>query len=129
MIRHMTSFLKISLNYIAINENSFLEPRCGVVYVRRNGQHEITEIDINQITPIFLRDVFNLESFPSHLRAESNNEIVPILQSNVVPNEYYTIEDTGPKTPQRRRKRSILGNRAGNFLHLFFSYFNVAGMS
>ena len=117
MTRHMTSFLKISSNYIAINESSFLEPRCGVVYVRRNSQQDITEIDINQITPIFLRDVFNLESFPSHLRAESNNEIVPILQSNVVPNEYYTIEDTGPKTPQRRSKISILGNRAGNFLH------------
>ena len=99
--------------------NSFLETRCGVVYVRRIDQQDIIEIDINQITPIFLRDVFNLESFPSYIRAESNNEIVQILPSNVVPNEYYTIEDTGLKTPQRRSKRSLQGNRDGNFLNLF----------
>ena len=64
----------------------------GSVFVRRNGKKHEIKVDIDQLTPDFLKNAFTLESAPKFMITESNGQAVPIMSSMVAPNEHYIVK-------------------------------------
>ena len=74
----------------------------GSVFVRRNGKKHEIKVDIDQLTPDFLKNAFTLESAPKFMITESNGQAVPIMSSMVAPNEHYIVK--GPTNIKKNRQ-------------------------
>ena len=88
---------------------SCISDQTGFVFVRRNDQKHAMKVDIDQLTPDFLKNAFRLESVPKFLRAKSDGRVVPIMPSMVAPNEHYMVK--GPAKMKRNKEQ----NRDGMF--------------
>ena len=80
----------------------FISDQTGSVFVRRNDKKHEIKVDIDQLTPDFLKNAFTLKSTPKFMKAESNGQAVPIMSSMVAPNEHYIVK--GPANIEKNRQ-------------------------
>ena len=73
----------------------------GTIHVRRSDQKHSVQFALSQVTPDFLKDVFELKYLPKYFKTESSGLAVKILPSTLVPNEYYIIKGPGPAIGRR----------------------------
>ena len=87
----------------------------GSVFVRRNDKKHEIKVDIDQLTPDFLKNAFTLESAPKFMRAESNGQAVPIMSSMVAPNEHYIVKGPANIKKNRQYNRDGMVSELGYF--------------
>ena len=59
----------------------------GIVHIRRSDQRDAIEFEIDNLTPEYLQEAFQLDNLPTFLKTESTQKIVGISPSKVLPNE------------------------------------------
>ena len=87
----------------------------GSVFVRRNDKKHEIKVDIDQLTPDFLKNAFSLETAPKFMRAESNGQVVPIMSSMVAPNEHYIVKGPANIKKNRQYNRDGMVSELGYF--------------
>ena len=85
----------------------------GAIYVRRSDQRGVRKFSIDEVTPDILKDVFELESLPTFIMKESNEQALRIIPSSLIPNENYIVKGPGPEIRKKKSKKIKQGNRAG----------------
>ena len=76
-------------NLVCFSDNSF------TVNIRRSDQFYGDKFEANDVTPLLLQKVFELESLPRFLKTELDNQIVGIIPSALKKNGFYIIKGPG----------------------------------
>ena len=61
------------------------------IHVRRAIGEHVLNFKINEVTPQFLKEVFQLEKEPKFLISETTGDVTMIEESKLTGNTYYTI--------------------------------------
>ena len=92
----------------------------GTVHIRRSDQRDAIKFDIDNLTPEYLQDAFQLDNLPTFLKTESSQKIVGISPSKVLPNEHYVIR--GPESKKAKKSQSRSGKFLTHALHSNTTY-------
>ena len=87
---------------VCFSDNKF------TVHIRRSDQFYGDKFEANDVTPLLLQEVFELESLPRFLKTELDNQIVRIIPSALKKNGFYVIKGTGEEV---KGKMEIPKNR------------------
>ena len=61
------------------------------IYIRRGSGKHALDFKISKVTPAYLQEVFQLEAMPKFLFSEKNGTVIEIDESEMKPNEIYSI--------------------------------------
>ena len=78
----------------------------GTVHIRRSDQRDSIKFEIDNLTPEYLQNAFQLDNLPTFLKKESTQKIVGISPSKVLPNEHYVIRGPESKKAKKSQGRS-----------------------
>ena len=93
----------------------------GTVHIRRSDQRDAIKFDIDNLTPEYLQNAFQLDNLPTFLKTESTQKIVGITPSKVLPNEHYVIR--GPESKKAKKSQSRSGKFFSKVHSILVSYF------
>ena len=80
-----------------------------LVHIRRSDQNDGKEFFVDTVTPNFLKEVFELDSVPTHLRSESNDRTVEVSQRDLASNDFYVVKGPGSDVEmENKQKRAKL---------------------